>query len=181
MGTRRRFGRPPRIRGTPGHQQDNLAALGRVGQPLFSAAAAIARQNHHAHQCCLGIGRKCHQGWSGLPLGSRASIWPAPPPHDGSPGVFNSCPRHGSLAPRSDKLFRFDGPFPPPRHSDLDHSHVFIEAPITFPTGYLDEKTELRGGSKEDRLAAQEWISLFWHEAVVREVPSAIRREFDRQ
>ena len=31
----------------------------------------------------------------------------------------------------------------------------------------LDGKTELRGGSKEDRLAAQEWISLFWHEAVV--------------
>ena len=28
---------------------------------------------------------------------------------------------------------------------------------------YLDGKTELRGGSKEDRLAAQEWISLFWH------------------
>ena len=34
---------------------------------------------------------------------------------------------------------------------------------------YLDGKTELRGGSKEDRLAAQEWISLFWHEAVPRE------------
>ncbi len=32
---------------------------------------------------------------------------------------------------------------------------------------FLDGKTELRGGSKEDRLAAQEWISLFWHEAVV--------------
>ena len=32
---------------------------------------------------------------------------------------------------------------------------------------YLDGKTELRGGSKEDRLAAQEWISLFWHEAVL--------------
>jgi len=32
---------------------------------------------------------------------------------------------------------------------------------------YLDGKTKLRGGSKEDRLAAQEWISLFWHEAVV--------------
>lgn len=35
---------------------------------------------------------------------------------------------------------------------------------------YLDGKTELRGGSKEHRLAAQEWIALFWHEAVVREV-----------
>ena len=32
---------------------------------------------------------------------------------------------------------------------------------------YLDGKSELKGGSKEDRLAAQEWISLFWHEAVV--------------
>jgi hypothetical protein len=30
---------------------------------------------------------------------------------------------------------------------------------------YLDGETELRGGSKEDRLAAQEWISLFWHGA----------------
>jgi hypothetical protein len=26
---------------------------------------------------------------------------------------------------------------------------------------FLDGKTELRGGSKDDRLAAQEWISLF--------------------
>jgi hypothetical protein len=32
---------------------------------------------------------------------------------------------------------------------------------------FLDGKSELKGGSKEDRLAAQEWISLFWHEAVV--------------
>jgi hypothetical protein len=32
---------------------------------------------------------------------------------------------------------------------------------------YLDGKTELRGGSKADRLAAQEWVSLFWHQAVV--------------
>ncbi len=31
---------------------------------------------------------------------------------------------------------------------------------------YLVGKTELKGGSKEDRLAAQEWMSLFWHEAV---------------
>jgi hypothetical protein len=34
---------------------------------------------------------------------------------------------------------------------------------------YLDGKVELKGGSKEDRLAAHEWISLFWHEAVVGE------------
>jgi hypothetical protein len=32
---------------------------------------------------------------------------------------------------------------------------------------FLRGKTELMGGSKEDLLAAQEWISLFWHEAVV--------------
>ena len=32
---------------------------------------------------------------------------------------------------------------------------------------YLDGKMELRGGSKEDRMAAHEWISLFWHELVV--------------
>jgi hypothetical protein len=35
---------------------------------------------------------------------------------------------------------------------------------------YLDGKVVLKGGSKQDRLAAHEWISLFWHEAVVREV-----------
>ena len=35
--------------------------------------------------------------------------------------------------------------------------------------GYLDGKCELRGRSKEDWLAAHEWISLFWHEAVAGE------------
>ena len=35
---------------------------------------------------------------------------------------------------------------------------------------YLDGKLELKGGSKEDRLAAHERMSLFWFEAVVREV-----------
>jgi hypothetical protein len=35
---------------------------------------------------------------------------------------------------------------------------------------YLDGKYELRGGSKEDRLAAKEWISMFCHNVVVREV-----------
>jgi hypothetical protein len=33
-----------------------------------------------------------------------------------------------------------------------------------------DGKLELRGGSKEEREEAREWLSLFWHEAVVREV-----------
>ncbi len=32
---------------------------------------------------------------------------------------------------------------------------------------YLDGKMELRGGSDQDRAEAREWISLFWHEAVV--------------
>ena len=35
---------------------------------------------------------------------------------------------------------------------------------------YLDGKYELRGGSDEDRQAVKEWISLFCHEVVVRDV-----------
>jgi hypothetical protein len=34
---------------------------------------------------------------------------------------------------------------------------------------HLDGKTELRGGSEQDRAEAREWMSLFWHEAVVGE------------
>ena len=34
---------------------------------------------------------------------------------------------------------------------------------------YLDGKLELKGGSKEDHGEAREWLSIFWHEAVVRE------------
>ena len=34
---------------------------------------------------------------------------------------------------------------------------------------FLDGNTELRGGSDEDRTAAREWMSMFWHEAVVHE------------
>jgi hypothetical protein len=33
----------------------------------------------------------------------------------------------------------------------------------------LDGKLELHDGSKDDRIAAREWISLFMHEAVVQE------------
>ena len=36
---------------------------------------------------------------------------------------------------------------------------------------YLDGKCELRCGSGEDLAAAKEWISMFWHAAVVREGP----------
>jgi hypothetical protein len=34
---------------------------------------------------------------------------------------------------------------------------------------YLDGRVELRGGSQQDRGEAREWMSLFWHEAVVGE------------
>jgi len=34
---------------------------------------------------------------------------------------------------------------------------------------FLGGKMELRGGSTDDRTAAREWMSMFWHEAVVRE------------
>ena len=33
----------------------------------------------------------------------------------------------------------------------------------------LDDRYELRGGSREDRITAYEWISLFMHQVVVRE------------
>ena len=36
---------------------------------------------------------------------------------------------------------------------------------------YLDGKTELRGGSEQDRTDAREWMSLFWHEGVVGDGP----------
>jgi hypothetical protein len=35
---------------------------------------------------------------------------------------------------------------------------------------HLDGKLVLKGGSKEDRQAAHEWISMFLSDAVVREV-----------
>ena len=38
---------------------------------------------------------------------------------------------------------------------------------------YLDGKSELRGGSEKDRAEAREWISMFWHEAVMIELPGA--------
>ncbi len=44
----------------------------------------------------------------------------------------------------------------------------------------VNRKLELLGGSNDDRTAAREWISLFFHDAVVQEVPiykaSDIRR-----
>ena len=35
---------------------------------------------------------------------------------------------------------------------------------------YLDGRLELKGGSKENRIEAREWISMFLNDAVVREV-----------
>jgi hypothetical protein len=35
---------------------------------------------------------------------------------------------------------------------------------------YLDGRLVLKGGSKEDRITAREWISMFLNDAVVREV-----------
>ncbi len=40
---------------------------------------------------------------------------------------------------------------------------------------YLNGKTELRGGSEQDRAEAREWMSMFWHEAGVRESPGHYR------
>ena len=34
---------------------------------------------------------------------------------------------------------------------------------------YLDGRSELPGGSDQDRAKEREWMSLFWHEAVGRE------------
>ena len=36
---------------------------------------------------------------------------------------------------------------------------------------YLDGKVQLLGGSAEDFTQAKEWISMFWHEAVVGNLP----------
>lgn len=44
------------------------------------------------------------------------------------------------------------------------------EVIASFGQAQLDGKCELRYGSKEDRLAAKKWFSLFWHDLVVREV-----------
>jgi hypothetical protein len=40
---------------------------------------------------------------------------------------------------------------------------------------YLDGRLELRGGSAQDHAAALEWMSLFWHEAVVCCFPAKSR------
>jgi hypothetical protein len=37
------------------------------------------------------------------------------------------------------------------------------------PIKYLDGKLLMKGGSKEDRIAAREWVSMFLSDVVVRE------------
>jgi hypothetical protein len=34
---------------------------------------------------------------------------------------------------------------------------------------YLNGRVELRGGTNDERADAREWVSLFWHEAVIVE------------
>jgi len=40
---------------------------------------------------------------------------------------------------------------------------------------FLDGRLELQGGSHADRAEAKEWMSMFWHEAVVRCLPGCAR------
>jgi hypothetical protein len=71
------------------------------------------------------------------------------------------------------------GPAPEPIGTDVGFRNYFPEfkddGEVIASFGdaslirFLDGKTELRGGSKEDRTAAREWMSMFWHEAFVRE------------
>ena len=56
--------------------------------------------------------------------------------------------------------FKFYPPF-------IDNGEVVASWGQAQLVRYLDGRTELKGGSREDRMAAREWISLFWHEALV--------------
>jgi hypothetical protein len=38
---------------------------------------------------------------------------------------------------------------------------------------FVDGKLELQGGSDADRAEAREWMSMFWHEVVVRCFPGS--------
>jgi hypothetical protein len=62
--------------------------------------------------------------------------------------------------------------FFPPYKDEGEVVAIFGQAQLIR---YLDGKVELKGGTKEDRLAAKEWISLFWHEAVVADGASGRR------
>ncbi len=51
-----------------------------------------------------------------------------------------------------------------------DEGEIFAEFGNARIIRYLDGGYELRGGSNDERLAAKEWISMFCHDVVVREV-----------
>jgi hypothetical protein len=61
---------------------------------------------------------------------------------------------------------RFKNYFPELSRNEAEVIATFGQAKLVKT---LDFKYELRGGSHDDRLAAREWISLFFHVAV-REV-----------
>jgi hypothetical protein len=42
---------------------------------------------------------------------------------------------------------------------------------------YLDGRSGLRGGSDQDRVKAREWISLFWHGAMVADTNISTRAQ----
>jgi hypothetical protein len=56
--------------------------------------------------------------------------------------------------------------FFPPFIDEVEVTASWGEARLTK---YLDGKLVLKGGAKEDRIAAREWISMFLNDVVVRE------------
>ena len=63
----------------------------------------------------------------------------------------------------------------PQTSSRLQQTNVNLQAPPKSEERYslikyVDGKLVLKGGSKEDRIAARQWISMFLNGAVVREV-----------
>ncbi len=50
-----------------------------------------------------------------------------------------------------------------------DHGEVIASWGEAKLIKFLDGKLELKGGSRDDWIAAKEWISMFMHEAVIRE------------
>jgi hypothetical protein len=51
-----------------------------------------------------------------------------------------------------------------------DEGEVIASFGQAKPVKYLNDKYELRGGSKEERLQAMKWISMFLRDKKVREV-----------
>ena len=63
--------------------------------------------------------------------------------------------------------------FFPPFKDEGEVVAIFGQAQLVR---YLDGKVELLGGSSEDFTQAKEWISMFWHEAVVNVPPGQRQR-----